>query len=486
MSQGPNVTRAMVRQTKPVAVSYEPSAIPPPHDLETERIVLAEILCDTDGKAMPLVADLLKPEHFYSEAHRRVYEACEALYAAQQPTDLTAVGAHLRSTGRLQQVGGHEYLSELERAWTVGTKVRAMAEVVFDRWRLRCVLELMDRTRAEILYGQATTDVQPFLESSTKALAEVVRRSPRSTGRPLLDVLKTVVREVSTTFREASMGEKHHGFSTSFPTIDEITGGLLPGRKLTVVGLPGKGKSVVGLQVAREAAARGVGVAFFATEQTAEELGVRLMSAVSRVDSRRIGKARHVPTGVTSEEWSTVCERLTPEVATLPLVIESSPTLTVDDIATRVRTLADTMPVTHKVPLGLVVVDYVQRLATPKGMENQQRNHAIDYATTELKTLAQSLGIAVLELAQQSTKSDKSGKPAKPELGMVYYSRKVEQESDVVLYLWERGPDDHVVVIAKSRDGETGEVEVDFEKPFSTMRERGSGPSYDGGYYESR
>lgn len=465
------------------------AAIPPPHDLHAEQLVLAEILCDVDGRAMPRVKDLLKAKHFISERHARIYEACEALHAAQQPTDVTAVGAHLRSTGRLEQVGGYDSLSEIERAWTVGTDLRTMAEVVFDRWRLRSVMVRCDRIRAEIQLGKATTETQEYLEKAAKSLVEVANMSPRVTGETFLDVLKRVTGAITETYKaEAENRPMPLGLSTTFPTVDEMTGGLLPGKKFTVVGLPGAGKSVIGLQVAIAAAERGLGALFFATEQDKEELTIRAMSYRSGVDARSLTKAQRgiygaLPTG----EWRRVVEVMNDRsFVKMPLVLESSPSLTVDQIVTRARTMHERMPITHKVPLGLVVVDYVQRLAAPEHLRDKIRNEQVNYASKALKNLAVELGIPVLELAQQKTVNDKSGKPARPGLGMVHHSRDVDQDADALLCIWERDEGDYVLVIPKSRSGATGEVEVDFEKHCFRMRERGSGPSYDGGYYESR
>jgi replicative DNA helicase len=155
----------------------------------------------------------------------------------------------------------------------------------------------------------------------------------------------------------------------------------------------------------------------------------------------------------------------------VPLYIEHSETLTVEDIATRTRELALRLRSKDGLELGLVGVDHLHRLTPSIAPATPKRNEQIDHMTTALKRLAQELEIVVLEMAQQKSRAHENGRPAKPMLGDVQWSSKVEQESDAVIHLWEPAPGRHVLVVPKVRGGEVGEVEVVFDKAHSKMFE---------------
>jgi len=453
----------------------------PPHDLVVETALLAAIMTD-DVRVIRSLRDFLKPEHFYSEAHRRIFEACLKVEEKGLLPEVEAVVAQLRSEGRLAQVG-EEYLRlnvVLDSGYVRNARERA--ESIYDLWRARQLLLICNKALHEVYNrGMSLTETQGYLERVGAATVALASKSPRSRGASAGELYVDFATDMTRAAKEAQNPDRlARALTTTFPSIDRMIGGFLPGAKHTIVGLPGGGKTVLGGQIAIDNALLGHGTMMFVTEQTKAQIFDRMLAKLTGINGHRIKAFRSRPGSVspiTAEEIQAMREAgpLLKGPKAAPLHIEHEPNLSVDDVLSRVRAMAENMPYDprYKTPLKLVVVDYIQRLV-PAGPEKVGQ---IEAATKKLKNLAAELDIVVVELAQQKPMETK-GKAEKPRAGMVHWSRGVEQESDVVIYLWERGPDDHVAILSKSRNGEEGEVPFNFEKPYSRMSEIASGPDF--------
>jgi replicative DNA helicase len=446
----------------------EPEGLAPAHDLEAEASVLSAVILDP--AALPRVADFLEAEMFYSEAHRQIYAAAQALRAAGTPVDAQTLASRLRDTQRLAQVGGVGYIAEVLGASPVVQNVRAHAETVHERWRVRAIQAL---GRRALVSGYEVADAQAYADALVSSAAAVARRKPGVKVETNLDTLKRLAREMS--------GEGHvtgatRGIPTGIPALDEKLLGLSPGQKVTLVAKPGRGKTAMGLQIAMNVARQGVGVMYFSTEMSRDELAERQLALLSSVDSRLIRKQRTKPI-LDGGAW----KRLERGLGSLlgiryRLAIHDDSDVTPEDICARVRAKFDASLTEDGVPLGLVVVDYVQRLApSPRfdARKNSQKHEVIGHATKMLKQLAQSLGICVLELAQQKNSTDGKGKETKPALGDVAMCFDVEREADAVMYLWRPTADKRAtkVIIAKQRGADEDDVDLDFEREFSRFRD---------------
>ena len=477
-----NVIPLRRRQTELVVV--EPAILDgkaPPHDLVAESAVLAAVMTG-DVKEIRALRDFIRPEHFYSEAHRRIYEACLKVEEKGHAPELEAVVAELRSQKRLAQVG-EEYL-RINVMLDSGHvhNVRAQAESIYDLWRARQLLLICNKALHEVYNGgMSLSETQGYLEKIGSAAVALASKSPRSRGASVGELYVGFATDMRHASLEARNPERlARALTTTFPTIDKMIGGFLPGTKNTIVGLPGGGKTVWGGQIALENALLGHGTMMFVTEQTKAQIFDRALAKLTGINGHRIRAFRTRPGSVSpiTAEEAQALNRVGPLLKgakAAPLHIEHEPNLSVADVLSRVRAMAENMPFDprYKTTLKLVVVDYIQRLV-PAGPEKVGQ---IEAATKALKNLAAELDIVIVELAQQKPMETK-GKAEKPRAGMVHWSRGVEQESDVVIYLWERGPDDHVAILSKSRNGEEGEVPFNFEKAYSRMSEIASGPDF--------
>lgn len=462
-------------QQVPSRVESAESGTLPPHDLVAETAVISAILIDeTPGnKAMKVALSLLTHEHFYSEAHRRIFEAMSQVSADGVGVDIYTTINQLTAKRRLEQVGGKAYIERVFREG-YGGNIRAYAECVYDMWRRREMIALCRKTEAELCIGETGADeLQGFLDRQARAAISIASRGPRSTGESVTSVINRVMRAGAMAAKNAAEGKRPKGATTSLKALDwHFGGGMFPGNKYSVVALPGCGKSVVGVQCATANASVGVGSVVFATEQTLEQLGVRVISAASSINNKRVQQFMHRPMALSNEEW----QRMTSVAANwkkLPLHFESDHSLSVDDIVTKVITLKNAFPGLYGTELVVVVVDYLQRLARPKHMRPDTHKTAIlEYNTRTIKTLAAEEGLIIMELAQQKFVKDRNGDPRKPEEGMVDFSRDCERESDGVVYIHARNKEktDFGGIVTKVREGgEPGEFDIDFDKPHSRM-----------------
>lgn len=445
----------------------------PPVDLDAEAAVLSAVMLDP--VAMGRVSDFLTPEMFYSESHRRIFEAAVYLREHGTAIDVQTVGSRLNETDRLRQVGGFGYLTEILDASPVVQNVRTHAVTVHERWRARQVIRLCQKAEAE---GYGTLpDVQRYASEVAEAAIDIARRYPGRVIESNIDTLKRIVRDIATAATSTKNGVER-GMSTGFPGIDELILGMHAGHKLTVVALPGVGKTTLGLQLAMRVARNGIGAIVFSTEMSRDELGERQLAQLARVDYLRIRKAR-AGTPMTGDEMSRLGHALTDLRQTnLHMEIHDDADVTVEDIAARSRLFKEQLAI-RDIPLGVVVVDYVQRLKPSSRFatnRNVNKYEIISHSTMTLKNVANDLGVCVVELAQQKANpvDKKTGQRPPPNQGDVAECSRIERESDEVLYLWranDRNMSDVTATLTKARSGLKGDVPLVLRGEYSLFEE---------------
>lgn len=441
-------------------------ALVPPHDLDAEAAVLSAVMLDP--AALQLVVDFLLPEHFYSGAHQRIYEASTAVARDGVKLDVVTVSARLKATGRLMEVGGIPYLGAILDASPIKQNIRAHAEVVFERWRVRQTMLLCERAS---IYGHGVVDAQGYIDSVIQRLATVARNRPGEKPEANFDVLRRVVRMAYEAARgEAPTTGKAPAITTGIRAYDEHLGGLYAGQKTTIVARPRVGKTAFALQLAVNVAKQGMAVAFFSTEMEREEIADRQLAMLARIDSKRLKQARQKPL-LSAEEWNRLMIVVNDEANAYKLHVFDDPGPSVDDICARAQNLAEQSVAVDGVPLGLVVVDYIQKLTPAPSVAARKKYEQIAYATERLKRLARELKVPVIELAQEkNSEKDRSGKRSRPEMGDAAESFQIERSADNVVYLYrpsERDGSDVRLACVKQRGGEEFEEPLFFERAFS-------------------
>ena len=454
----------------------------PPHDLDAEAAVLSAVMLDP--AALDRVVDL-KPEYFYSEAHRRIFEACLELRQSGQPVDVVQVGSWLKDRQRLAQVGGMGYLGEILDAAPVVANVAAYGQIIHEKYRIRQLILACQKVSAQG-YGDYG-DPQSFIDGAEQAIYNIARTSSKQSTERLLDVMKKSFKRLNDA---VARGDRITGVPTGFDRFDRMTAGLHEGDLTIVAARPGMGKTSFVLNVAANVASpkgrevdgdpsqrwedRGVGAVVFSLEMPREQLANRLVCSEARVD---VSKMR---TGFLSpQDWSKLTQAAS-FLGSLPIWIDDSPGLTIIELRAKVRRLQaeyDTFDAEGRKlrKIGLVVVDYLQLMKGRDGV--QSREQEISEISRGLKGLAKELGVPVVALSQLNraveTRSEKS---KRPQISDLRESGSIEQDADVIIFIYRDDyynredsaePNVAELIIAKQRNGPTGTAKVRFDKQWT-------------------
>lgn len=445
----------------------------PPCEIETEASVIAA--CVLDDTALSKV-DFLQPEHFYSNAHRRIFEAARALRAAQVPIDTVTIAGALRETDRLAEVGGAGGVGEILEKAPIAQNVVAHAERVYELARQRSIVLAAQRIAAQGYEG--ILDVQAFAEQSSATLATLAREGLFRHPESNLDTIKRRLQALLD-HQKAGRGRKM-GLPLGMGRLDEHIAGLHAGQKITICALTGRGKTAFLLNVARANAKIGIGSALWVTEMDRAECLERLVAAEASVDGQKLRTGE-----LTMGQWERVFAAVD-VVGRWPIAIFADPDAHVGTIAVGARRLADgEMQTRYGAPLGLIGVDYVQRLAPAPELRRDARKYdVVSHATKALKKLAQELKIPVVELAQEKAKEvDRlSGARPKPDSGDTADSKEIGKEADVLIFLRRKprmlngkavgeSQREITAIVSKQRGGPEGEIELIFETEHQRFKE---------------
>ncbi len=437
----------------------------PPWSSEAEASVISAVLLDVT--ALPKVVDFLRPEHFYSEAHRRIYEACVDLHRTKEPIDLTTVHAWLRARGRLPQVGTAGYLAEVADASPAVHNIRAHAVAVHDCWRRRQAIASCQRIAADGYV--AVDDVQAWLDSATKTLGTIAIQNPVRPTETCETALARILRETFEASTEPSTEHRMTGFPTGIYGIDRLIGGLRRKAKTTIAATTGVGKTTMAMQLAIAVAKQRVGVLVFSMELERDELLRRALAAEASVPGWRLRDRQ-----LTANHRAALREAQG-RLSTIPWIIDATPSLTIEQVAAMAKVTAERFLYEHHVPLGMIVLDYVQRLEPSRHLLRRERHEQIGHATRSFKILCQELDIVGLELAQAKdggggrTRKGSSKDAGPTASASIADSSQIAKESDDVIFLvpqgtaTEKDPRLEVnAIIAKQRAGAKGTVSLMF------------------------
>lgn len=458
----------------------------PPHDLDTEAAVLSAVLLAAE--AFDQVQEILAPEHFYSEANRKIYEAVLDLQSAGKPVDIVTVAAWLRDRERLQAVGGTPYLAQLADATPAVAHVEHHAKVIREKWRVRQLIATCQRFAAEGYsdYG----DVQGFIDQAEQAVFDIARIPEGTTIVPVKDAIHGAFQILA---EAAKRGGSVTGMPTGFVQLDKKCAGLHPGDLYIVAGRPGMGKTSFVLNVAINCAMPrrqevadpsdpyaeagieepGYGVAFFSLEMPREQLASRLLAVEARVDVSRIRSG-----DMRREDWNKLTDAAA-RLGRLPIWLDDTPALTLLDLRAKVRRLqadlkrgGDATAPAQK--LGLVVIDYLQLMQGRK--DAASREQEISELSRGLKQLSKEMGVPVMALSQLNRSVEtRTTKDKRPQLSDLRESGAIEQDADTILFIYRDdyyfrdSPDKGLaeVIIAKQRNGPTGTVKVKFTSEYT-------------------
>ena len=459
----------------------------PPHDLDAEAAVLSAILLDRD--ALDRVLEILKPEHFYSDAHGRIFEASQELALTGTPIDIISVASWLRDRERLQQIGGAAYLASLADATPAVSHVAAHARVVYEKWRLRQLIATCQRVAAEG-YGDVG-EVQGFIDGAEQAIYQLARTPQGTTTQPIALALRAAFEQITAA---AERGDRITGISTGYEKLDGKTAGLHDGDLMIIAARPGMGKTSFVLNLAVNVASPrtvsmpgpgedghgverhlpGHGVAVFSLEMPCEQIANRMVCCEGRVD---VGKVRQG--ALQPEDWRRLTESAS-YLSTLPIWIDDTPALGLLELRAKVRRIQAeyNKPATQTSPerrMGLVVVDYLQLMKGRAGVSSREQE--ISEISRGLKQLAKELRVPVIALSQLNRAVEtRTTKDKRPQLSDLRESGAIEQDADTIIFIYRdeyynpettNAKNIAELIIAKQRNGPTGKVMVRFSSSYT-------------------
>jgi replicative DNA helicase len=443
---------SLIRGGKP---SIDIDGIVPPHDLDAEAAVLSA--CILDPNAYPLVGTFLRPEHFYSEAHRRIFEAIAALAAAMQPIDTTTLGNWLKDRDRLQQVGGMAYITQLLDSTPAISNVETHGRIVHDKWRRRSLAVVLQQ-RLAITFHQGD-DTQGLIEQTIEACHELAMIGiVADNTASALDGMKSAVRALHSDTRPLVL-------ETGFARVDRLLKPEL-GWLWVLAARTSIGKSAfamnVALNVSRERpGVRKQAVAVFSLEMTNDQNWYRAIACEGRLDAERMRERKF-----SQLEWARFHEA-TRAIGERSLWMDDAPGLNLIELRSKIRRVRN-MAERKGATLTLVIVDlFTLMRPVTKPRANQSREEIVAEFSRGLKLIAKQQSVVMLAIAQVNRAVER-GTDKRPTLTHLRESGAIEQDADAVTFLYRddyynRETDEPNIaefIVAKQRNGRTGTAKL--------------------------
>jgi replicative DNA helicase len=439
----------------PVADPQLAAARTPPHSVEAEQSVLGGLLLD--NSAWDRIADRLVAEDFYRHDHRLIFQHISRLIDNSRPADAITVFEALRTSGKDAEAGGVSYLNSLAQNTPSAANIRRYAEIVRERAVLRRLIGVGEEISAAAINPQGREAKQILDEAETKVF-QIAEQGARDRGgfQKLEPLLTKVVERIQELFERASTSDVT-GVPSGFTDLDSKTAGFQEGDLIIIAGRPSMGKTALALNVGQHVAIdMGMPVAVFSMEMGAQQLAMRLLGSVGRIDAHRLRTGR-----LTDEDWPKLSEAME-RMHAAPLHIDETPALNALELRARARRLAREYG-----KLGLIIVDYLQLMSASSAGEN--RATEISEISRSLKALAKELHVPVIALSQLNrTVEQRTDK--RPVMSDLRESGAIEQDADVILFIYRDevyNPDSAdkgiaEIIIGKQRNGPIGRVQLRF------------------------
>jgi len=427
----------------------------PPQSVEAEQSVLGALLIDRD--AVVEVAEILRPEDFYRGIHGDIYAAVLDLYERREPVDIVTVSEVLERAGQLDAIGGSAFLTSLINLTPTAVNATHYARIVERKAVLRNLIGAAGRIAA--IGYEDTPDVTESIDRAESELFSVSQRRVDSGFSPLKTLLHSAYDRLD--YLHQHRGEVV-GIRTPFKDLDQLTTGLQKSDLVIIAARPSIGKTSLALNIAEYAAVQDKKtVGIFSLEMSKDQLVLRLLSSVAKIDSQNLR------TGFLEEMDFTRLAPAMNALAEAPMFIDDTPNISTMELRTKARRLQ------AESGLDLLIVDYLQLMQSTVNTRDSNRVQEVSEISRGLKGLARELEVPVVALSQLSRQPEMR-ESKEPRLSDLRESGSIEQDADLVMFLWrekERGSDDADsdgeiinLKLAKHRNGPTGEIKLFFKK----------------------
>jgi len=428
----------------------------PPQSIEAEQSVLGSLLLNK--KAIIKVADILRPEDFYRDTHRHIYETMIELFEKNEAIDILTVSSRLETKELLKEIGGSTYLTNLVNSVPTASNVVYYAKIVQRKKLLSYQINAAyDITQ---LSFEESQDIENILDQAEKNIFSVSQKSLKQYFTPIKPALEEAFDRIDQLHKHE--GGTLRGISTGFKDIDNILAGLQKSDYIILAARPSIGKTTLALDIARNVAINTKkAVGLFSLEMSASQLVDRILCSEANIDLWKLRTGRLSDKGEDND--FTKIQEAMGILSDAPIFIDDTAASTVLEIKTKARRLQS------EHDLGLIVIDYIQ-LINPTGSQSNPVQQMTEISRS-LKALARELDIPVLAISQLSRASEQR-EDKRPRLSDLRESGSLEQDADVVLLIFREDlahknsekKNIAEIIIAKHRNGPTGSVELYFNQ----------------------
>ena len=442
-----------------------------PCNLNAEKEVLGAMLI-RDGESINEVQEILSPDEFYSDVNRLLYTSIIEVYSQNHIIDLVLLGEYLRKIGKLEKVGGYEFVTKLGCVVPTNAHIMQHAKIIKDKAKLRRLIMIGEEI-ADDAYAERE-NIDKIIDRAEQKIFTISSHEGAINFEHIQPIILRVHEQVNKAYMSGGDGT---GLKTGLHTFDRMTGGLQKSDFIILAARPSMGKTALALNIAdnvtkvktttdgkEQTRASSGTAAIFSLEMSKEQLGHRLLSMESRVNSQKLHNG-----DLNEAEWNAIQES-SDRIARASLYIDDTPGLTVLEVRSRARRL--------KVECGLdlLLIDYLQLMQGARQTRDGNRQQEISEISRSLKALARELDVPVIALSQLSRAVELRAEK-KPQLSDLRESGSLEQDADMVLFLYRESyykPDAEnagltELIIAKNRNGPTGSLNLQFTKETMTF-----------------
>lgn len=432
----------------------------PPHSIEAEQSVIGGLLLDNE--AWIKVGDVITDRDFYRDDHRRIFRHITGLLEKDRAADVVTVFESIEKSNETDQTGGLGYLGEIANATPSAANIRHYAVIVREKAILRSLISTCDDIAGHA-FNSSGRDVEEILDDAERRIFEIAeaRANSRREMETLSSALGQAVDRISELL-DRNNPDEVTGIATGYIDLDTMTSGFQRGDMIVIAGRPSMGKTALAMNIAEHVAVDlGLPVLIFSLEMSAPQLALRFLSSRARVDLAKLRSAK-----LTDEDWDRVTVGLG-HLHKTTVRIDENGMITANELRARARRV-------HREckGLGLIVIDYIQMIASPQMNEN--RANELGGITRLIKGLAKELNVPVVALSQLSRKVEERT-DKRPMMSDLRESGAIEQDADLIMLIYRdeyytkemsKEPGVTEVIIGKHRNGPTGDVRLAFLKEY--------------------
>ena len=434
----------------------------PPQALDLEESVLGALMLEKE--ALTNIIDILKPENFYKDAHKEIYQAIIDLFNNSQPIDLLTVTNQLKKNGTLDIIGGSYYVTKLTTRVNSASNIEFHSRIILEQSIKRELINISSKVQKDAY--EDTIDVFDLLDQTEQSLFDVSESHIRKNYKKVQNLMKEAIDELETK-KEKKDGIT--GVPSGFIDLDTITSGWQPSDLVIIAGRPSMGKTAFVLSLMRNASIdHNLSMGIFSLEMSSLQLVNRLISSEAELDSDKIRKGN-----LKDYEWQQLLHK-TDLLQKAPIFIDDTPALSILELRAKARRLKS------QHDIQCIIVDYLQLMTSEYGKTSGNREQEIASISRSLKAVAKELNIPVIALSQLSRAVETRGGDKRPVLSDLRESGSIEQDADMVMFIYRAEKYDITededgestigvaeLLLRKNRNGPTGKVKLKFVERFA-------------------